>query len=393
MHLNGAKLNLLSWNAQSIANRTKNFELELLLRDNNIHIACIQETYLSNGTKVHLENYSLYRHDRDTHGGGVAIAVRNNIRHELLSVINTGTIENISVAVYTGQRKIVITSAYSPHHSEHFLNDIILLASGDGERMIFGDFNAMNADWHCETNNASGNALFNYINSSDFILHAPGSPTPTHYPHSGANPSTIDLLLTNVSQPIDDFCALDYMVSDHRPVFCRLDAAYTKVKKLTFRYDLANWESYRSTIRDINFTPSVETSEEIDDSIDRFSAIIIRARDMAVPTTLHRDRLLRIAPDTLNDIKYRNRLNRQWQRCQNLMDKARIKTSVNIIGKLIGDLIRRDRNARWTEFVGEIDGESKKFWRVSRSLCAKRGTMPNIIRHDGMQLITGGEKA
>lgn len=63
--------------------------------------------YLNKDTKV--ENYKLYRHDRQTHGGGVAIAVRCNIDHKLLSIQNTNSIECISVAINIGQKQIVIT--------------------------------------------------------------------------------------------------------------------------------------------------------------------------------------------------------------------------------------------------------------------------------------------
>lgn len=92
---------------------TKVFELELLLRDHNIHVACIQETYLNDKSKIYLENYQIYRNDRVTHGGGVAIAIKQNIKHKLLGTNDTTTIENISVSIDVSGRELIITSVYN----------------------------------------------------------------------------------------------------------------------------------------------------------------------------------------------------------------------------------------------------------------------------------------
>lgn len=173
MPLSNAKLNLLSWNAQSISNKPKLFEIELLLREYNIHVACIQETYLNNATKTHLDNYVIYRHDRATHGGGVAIAVKRNIKHRLLKIQNTKCIESISVDIQLGQKTLTITSAYNAQPSTHFINDLLLLTNQQNETIIMGDLNAKPSAWNCSSNNTTGVKLFDYINHSDFIMHTP----------------------------------------------------------------------------------------------------------------------------------------------------------------------------------------------------------------------------
>lgn len=130
--------------------------------------------------RCNLENYTLYSHDRDTHGGGVAIAVRNNIRHELLSVLATNSIENISISIFIGQTKIRNTSAYSSQQSNHFNNDIDILMSGNEEYLIFGRF-------QCQTYRL---ALFNKQSS---LRREPFYDRPTNYKS----------------------VALDYLISDH----------------------------------------------------------------------------------------------------------------------------------------------------------------------------------
>lgn len=111
MSVNNGSLNIISWNAQSIANQSKISELSVLLKQQQIHIACIQETYLNNNSKVYIDGYIIYRNDRDTHGGGVAILVKKGIRHRATGIHNTGVIENLSIEVPLGHKNLIITSA------------------------------------------------------------------------------------------------------------------------------------------------------------------------------------------------------------------------------------------------------------------------------------------
>lgn len=297
-------INILSWNAQSIANNTKTLELEMLLRDNNVHIACIQETYLKPDTKIYLDNYRIYRNDRLIHGGGVAIVIRRDIQHKLINMRDTKFIENISVAVNLNHRDIIITSAYSPRHTAHFVHDIGLLSYDGKETIILGDLNAKHSAWNCPANNAAGTELQNFLDSSAYVLLAPDAPT--HYPHSGATPSTIDLLLTNATCPIVNVSSM----SDHCPVLCQLAINVNKEIETSFRYDYADWEKFRESIEECTFLPTTDSGPAIDDSISKLSAIILDARDAAVPTASHRGRLNRIAPDTRNAIRYKNKLYR-----------------------------------------------------------------------------------
>lgn len=381
----------MSWNAQSISNNTKAFELEIILHENDIHIACIQETYLKPDIKLYLENYRIYRNDRQTHGGGVAIIIRKDIKHNLLCLHETKAIECVSVSVNINQRYIIISSAYSPHYTSHFARDIALIANSNKETIIFGDLNAKHTTWRCNSNNSAGSALQTFLESSEYVLHAPDAPT--HYPHSGATPSTIDLLLTNTSCIVANVYSMNTLLSDHCPVICKLKVTTEKVIESSFRYDLADWDKYRECIEICNFIPSTESSTDIDESIKGLSNIITNARQMSVPSNTHVNRFFRIAPDTRNAIKYKNNLNRQWQRTADAAHKARIKTAVNIVGKLIRDLVKRDRNARWTDFLSTVDENPKKLWRVSRSLRGRRGNIPNILVHEGTRLTTDSNKA
>lgn len=383
---------MISWNAQSISNATKLAELEILLRERDIHVACLQETYLNQNSKIYLSNYIIHRNDRLTHGGGVAIAVRRGIQHERLKSCDTNTLENITMAIDFHNKRIVVMSVYSPHYSSHFVNDLNKITTTSDECLILGDLNAKHPVWHCAVANPAGNALLNHLNTSDFSLHAPR--TPTHYPHAGTTPSTMDLLLTNSSTPISGLCSLDdYGMSDHRPIFFQLHYAFETSSRVSYRYDGTNWNEFREFIDNRNLTAALDTPTDIDDAISRITAIILAARDTHTPTSVFRERTARVAPDTIQAIRYKNRLVRNWQRCIDPSSKARLKTAINIVGKMINDLIRRDRNSNWQSMLEKLDTGSKKYWRITRSLRGKRSGAPSTLRYNGNCISTNSEKA
>lgn len=394
MCANNDTFNIVSWNAQSISNESKLTELRLLLNDYDVHVACIQETFLTSNMKIHIQNYTIYRNDRSTHGGGVAIIVRNNISHRLLKLHNTSSIENISIEVTNYSKKFIITSAYNPHFSPtNFVGDIELLTNQPTDTLILGDFNAKHTAWNCTNCDRAGNALHSFINSSLYALMA--TATPTHIPHSGACPSTLDLLITNTSIPIVNLCTLDRLISDHYPILCQIGTRHEETTNISYKYKLANWDAYRQFIENNigELAGHLNSSTEIDEAITKTTELITAARDFAVPRAIHREALFKIAPDTLSAIRYRNKLRRNWQRCPVGPTRNQLKTAVNIIDKLIRDLVGRDRNRRWHEFMGRVDDDTRKLWRLSRSLRGKRKSAPNVLRHEGARLISDTEKA
>lgn len=85
------------------------------------------------------------------------------------------------------------------------------------EFLVFGDLNARNTAWNCITNNAAGNALNNIQHQRNFFIYH--SSRSTHYPHSGATPSTIDLMLTNSTVHISQLMThTQELSSNHAPV-------------------------------------------------------------------------------------------------------------------------------------------------------------------------------
>lgn len=132
-----------------------------------------------------MQGYRIYRKDRicanpsiRNVGGGVAIAIRNDIPHFQLPNINTKIIETIGLEVNGIQFYAVYLtgSRLSPEKYSHFKEDIKKLTSIRKKYFLGCDLNSKHRFWNCIKSNKAGNILYNEMISREFLLvHPPVS--------------------------------------------------------------------------------------------------------------------------------------------------------------------------------------------------------------------------
>ena len=77
---NSSKLKLANINIRSCMN--KEVEISLFLKENDIDILSLNQTWFKSNFKLDIPNYTIARRDRlRRQGGGVAILVRNDIKY------------------------------------------------------------------------------------------------------------------------------------------------------------------------------------------------------------------------------------------------------------------------------------------------------------------------
>ena len=77
---NSSKLKLANINIRSC--RNKEVEISLFLKENDIDILSLNQTWFKSNFKLDIPNYTIARRDRlRRQGGGVAILVRNDIKY------------------------------------------------------------------------------------------------------------------------------------------------------------------------------------------------------------------------------------------------------------------------------------------------------------------------
>lgn len=102
-------IKVMYWNSQSLYH--KSIEVFDYFNNNHIDIGLFTETWLKPTQNLSHKDYLIYRADRvDADHGGVAIAVRKDIKHNLLPSRNTKIIESIAVDVNTDQGDITFVA-------------------------------------------------------------------------------------------------------------------------------------------------------------------------------------------------------------------------------------------------------------------------------------------
>lgn len=247
-------LNVICWNARGI--RNKALEFFAFLSFHNIDVGLVTETGLDqNIQKLSNREYKSYRLDRnEKRGGDVAVVVKRTIKHQILPIVKTKLIENIGIEIpFTNGRSIKMFCVYFPGgrvsaQKRFDLNcDLRKLVSFNDIFLVGGDLNCRHRNWGCLRANSWGNILADLHSRHPFHILYP--PHPTFIPSNPrANPSTLDLFLTNMQELFSQPVVINDLSSDHFPVKCSIVLSPKQTNNLIFDFQNANWERFRTKI-------------------------------------------------------------------------------------------------------------------------------------------------
>lgn len=393
--VNLKRLNLFHWNANGITTYSHQRQLENLLVSKDVHIASINETYFKEKHKPFFENYYTYRNDRiSSRGGGVALLVHKSLNHNILPISKTSYIENLSVQICINRTKVTVTTAYSPKHTRYFRNDIKALTPPDKDFIILGDFNAKHYSWNCPYSNTSGRALNNLQRSSNFFVYHPNNYT--LYPHQrNRRPSTVDIVLSNISIPFR-LKTLEYEIpSDHLPIMCSIECSSIHTNETNyFCYKNTNWRIFQNII-DRSIVISTErynSKQSVDREIDSFTHLVTSARNISTPlTSVTKDSSL--PRDVVRLIGQRKKFKRKLQRSTNSQQSLFYSQCVTFLSYSIDKRISAERNSKWSNLLHHLKPGDKKFWKISRSLrCKGKHNLPHLMNHNH-KVVSDTEKA
>lgn len=389
-------LNIVTWNARGI--RNKSLELFQFLKNHNVDVCLVSETWLNSNISIRHRDFFVYRNDREvTRGGGVAIIVKKNIQHNLLPIINTKLIENIGVKIFTNIGSVDIFSCYFPggsagvdsNRKQLFASDIRMLSSISERYILGGDFNSRHRNWGCLRANYWGNTLNEKLTSYNINIIYPCEQT--YVPASASRQgSTLDFFLTNVPNIISSAVVLNSLSSDHLPVQVNLTSEVTRSNLVWIDYKNANWLSFqRYLIRNTNIPDArdITSNEQIDSAIIQFKNLINEAIDISIPKkspTFQRKSLpmyLKIY------IQQRNVCRRNWQRYRSLTDFYEMK----ILSRKIGEEMEKLKNKYWSNLLATLDKNAAPFWNLTK-LTRKKGNSIPILKHNNSRFTTNVEK-
>ncbi|CAC5413808.1 unnamed protein product [Mytilus coruscus] len=259
----------------------------------HLDILCFTETWLKPDVlenDVLLDNFvKPFRHDRvDRIGGGVAVYVKSYLSAKRRCDLEVNGVESVWLELKLKQNRPFLLGTFyrPPNSSQHLLNLIehsFDLASDTGIEtiLIVGDFN----DDQMSPRQSRMKEIFTRYGMTQFVEE------PTNFCENSA--SIIDLVLRNNSNAVDLVHVgqpfLPPNIRYHSPVYGILKfhkPSNTCFKRKIWLYDRGDYDVFRKMLSDVNWNDFIESSNNVDSLVERFSELLIDFASKAIPNKI-----------------------------------------------------------------------------------------------------------
>ena len=99
------------FNQQTISNHRR---IRSFPQTKHIHLISCNETKLDNTDNLTMNNYNIIRKDRNSHGGGVAIIINDQLEYEQLDLFEEFNLELIAIKITLNNHKSNFITFYLP---------------------------------------------------------------------------------------------------------------------------------------------------------------------------------------------------------------------------------------------------------------------------------------
>lgn len=172
------EINILQWNCRSVHDKIG--ALCALIDMYNVDVVLLSETFLSNEKSFKISGFNIMRNDRNSRGGGVAIAIKNCWEFTDMNLIsNYDQIELIGCKIKVKKNyDIDVVAVYINHNiSVNPRHLDIIFGPVQAPFIIGGDFNAHATDWGCVNTSARGERVLDALDQYNASFLNDGSMT------------------------------------------------------------------------------------------------------------------------------------------------------------------------------------------------------------------------
>jgi hypothetical protein len=377
-------------NIQSLNNKID--ELKNYLAVNKIAIMSINETWLSNNSKINIPNYSIVRKERPNgqHGGGVCILVHKTIRFTQETILSGDSLEYVLIKIKNQPIKdeyLTILSYYSPPSTTISKNFLIDAFSSFKNLIVFGDLNAHHTSWHSSRNNASGNSLddlFANLNCVNINYELP-TYQPMHRPDYFAILDFIivsDVLYSNMQS----FQTSDLFRSDHLTLEIEFKSNSlsqpigSKTEKII---QLVDWNSFGAKLSSLDQLDSAQicTKESLETAVLQVTKEINESIKEATHTktiSVNPNKFMVLPAHIIKIIKAKRLARRNYQK----YGDPKFKTEFNRLNFEIKESIRKFKQEKWRSFCNSLNlhkTSDSKLWDKLNSIDKNKNEKPPKI--------------
>ena len=339
--------NVIQWNCRGFTNNHS--ELCLLTQQYNPVAVCLQETHITDESKVSFKGYTPFNkldHSHERASGGSSILIRNDVIHSPVKL--TTNLQAVAVKI-TLSFVFTLCSIYAPPNKYIDIKDLEDLLSQLPEPvMILGDFNAHNPLWGSDTQSPKGRMIESFISQNDLCLYNNGSNT---FLHSGnGSYSAIDLSFASPSlsdrfswKVHDDCCG-----SDHFPIILKTTEIDNQLKHQRWKFKQADWNSFKA----LSALHLNSNNFESDNPIPDFSNTLLQIAEKTIPksSVSSKPRKPWFDDDCKQAIKDRKKAEKSFRRSLTQSNLS----SFRIYRAKARRTIKSKKRASWKKFVSSM---------------------------------------
>ena len=333
-------------------------ELTVLCFMNMPDVVCLVETWLCMDildTNLSIPNYSIVRLDRNRHGGGVAMYIRNSVSYNVVLYGSAG-LEVIVVSLSKCNFKLCVCVFYRPPSSPPAISNFVLL----------GDFNV-----NSHTSHSFYPYLFDLMTS--FSLSQVVD-TPTHFSPNGRS-TLIDLVfVSNLLLFFFSNCSVVPQLSnsDHLGLMVTLKhqhmASISIPRRRVWRYKHADFDRANELLCDIGLD-NIMNPYDIQMSWKRFKSTFLDVMEQCIPRSVltARNNLPWLTKEIIQLIRKRNHHFRKAKCSGDRDDYLKFRQVRN---RVVAEL----RLAKRRFFANLHPQNQREFWKIMKSLTPKENS-------------------
>jgi hypothetical protein len=262
----------------------------------------VTETWFNDKSITNIPHFNLYRKDRGSTGGGVAIYVSNNLDSNEVTnkLFENREVEQIWCSIKFENDSLLLGCIYRPPTSTNHadINKTIFHASNlinqgkFSSFLICGDFNYKGIKWKNGAGFARSKTTANELNLIETLnkSHAyQHIDFPTFQNSNNNQQNTLDLILTNECERLDNNIMYDTPLCFEKQGHVVIKAAYNiktnKVKtvKANYAYKKGDYEAINSQLAQINWSSVLDSTKSLDECYNGFCNELLTLRDTYIP--------------------------------------------------------------------------------------------------------------
>ena len=206
---------------------TKKIRLQVLLKERNIDVCCIQETHLNSSHCFSIIGYNTFRRDwKDRPKGGILTLVKKT--HTAAEVYRSESedTEVLGIKLLLDKNPLTIYNLYPPPNKQ--LRPQVFQSDPD-RWIIMGDFNSHSPNWGYDDLDHKGDDVEDWIIPNNMaLINKPDDP-PTFYSRAWQTTSCPDLAIATDDVAKITSREVDKQLggSDHKPIFLTIERKKT----------------------------------------------------------------------------------------------------------------------------------------------------------------------